>query len=102
MTKRQLIDQIVSLNHSAEAEFLAQFADRELDDYLKHLTAARMPRPWRWRGQSSHSAPQPASCNSATATMTCVAEPSGESEMYQIVEPQICDDIQASVQGRLF
>ncbi|MCE5325675.1 MAG: hypothetical protein LLG01_04620 [Planctomycetaceae bacterium] len=52
MTKRQLIDQILSLNQSAEAEFLSKFRDDELDSYLRHLTAARMPRPWRWRGRA--------------------------------------------------
>lgn len=44
MTKRQLIDQILSLNETAEPGFLAQFQDRELDEYLAHLTRARMPR----------------------------------------------------------
>ena len=52
MTKRQLIDQILSLNQSAEAEFLSKFRDDELDSYLRHLTAARMPRPWRWRARA--------------------------------------------------
>lgn len=44
MTKRQLIDQILSLNESAEPGFLAQFQHRELDEYLAHLTSAKMPR----------------------------------------------------------
>ena len=44
MTKRQLIDQILSLNETAEPGFLAQFQDRELDEYLVHLTRAKMPR----------------------------------------------------------
>ena len=44
MTKRQLIDQILSLNVSADPGFLAEFQDRELDEYLAHLTRARMPR----------------------------------------------------------
>ena len=44
MTKRQLIDQILSLNQTAEPAFLAQFQDRDLDEYLAHLTVAKMPR----------------------------------------------------------
>lgn len=40
MTKRQLIDEILSLNHSAHASFLAKFADGELSEYLEHLQAA--------------------------------------------------------------
>ena len=41
MTKRQLIDEIRSLNHTAGASFLAKFADGELCEYLEHLQAAR-------------------------------------------------------------
>lgn len=44
MTKRQLIDEIVSINHTAEAGFLAQFEDIELDDYLRHLHLTQTPR----------------------------------------------------------
>ena len=44
MTKRQLIDTIVSMNHTAEPGFLAQFADTQLDDYLRHLQTAQAPR----------------------------------------------------------
>lgn len=44
MTKRQLIDEIVTINHSAEPGFLAKFDDCELDDYLRHLHLARTPR----------------------------------------------------------
>ncbi len=44
MTKRQLIDQILSLNETADPGFLAEFQDRDLDEYLTHLTKAKMPR----------------------------------------------------------
>ncbi len=44
MTKRQLIDQILSLNQTAEPGFLAQFQDRDLDEYLAHLAVVKMPR----------------------------------------------------------
>ncbi len=45
MTKRQLIDDIVAINHSAQPEFLAQFQDQELTEYLEHLALLRQPRP---------------------------------------------------------
>ncbi len=44
MTKRQLIDEIVSINQTAEPSFLAQFDDVELDSYLRHLQVIRTPR----------------------------------------------------------
>jgi len=44
MTKRQLIDEIVCINHSAQPGFLAQFSDGELDEYLHHLHRLRTPR----------------------------------------------------------
>ena len=44
MTKRQLIDEIVQMNHTAEPGFLAKFEDGDLDDYLKHLRLAQTPR----------------------------------------------------------
>ncbi len=37
MTKRELIDQIMSLNKSAEPDFLAEFDERELREYLRQL-----------------------------------------------------------------
>jgi hypothetical protein len=46
MTKRQLIDEIVTLNHTAEPAFLARFEDQDLREYLDHLQASRAPRPW--------------------------------------------------------
>jgi len=44
MTKRQLIDEILEINHGAEPAFLAQFEDMELTEYLGHLVDAREPR----------------------------------------------------------
>ena len=44
MTKRRLIDEIVSVNRSAKPAFLAGFDDYELDDYLQHLRLAQGPR----------------------------------------------------------
>ena len=45
MTKRQLIDEIVSINRSAQPSFLARFDRCDLRDYLDNLHASRRPRP---------------------------------------------------------
>lgn len=44
MNKRQLIDGIRQLNQTAQPEFLAQFDDEALRQYLDHLTAAQEKR----------------------------------------------------------
>ncbi len=44
MTKRQLIDEIVELNPTAQPEFLAKFEDGDLVEYLDHLGVLRQPR----------------------------------------------------------
>jgi hypothetical protein len=44
MTKRQLIDQIIQVNSTADPGFLARFDPGELDAYLRHLRQARLPR----------------------------------------------------------
>ena len=40
MTKRQLIDEIRRINTSAQIEFLAQFEEPDLKQYLEHLEDA--------------------------------------------------------------
>ena len=37
MTKRELMDRIMQLNHSARLEFLQCFTENELADYLRQL-----------------------------------------------------------------
>jgi len=37
MTKRELIDCICEINKSAKPEFLVNFSEEELQDYLEHL-----------------------------------------------------------------
>ena len=37
MSKRELIDYICKINRSAKPEFLANFTEEELNDYLEHL-----------------------------------------------------------------
>lgn len=44
MTKRQLIDEIVALNQTAQPAFLARFQDPDLHAYLEHLKVAQSPR----------------------------------------------------------
>jgi len=41
MTKRQLIDDILRYNPTAQPQFLAQFEDDALKQYLEHLEQAR-------------------------------------------------------------
>jgi hypothetical protein len=44
MTKREMIDEILSINLSAEPQFLARFDDDELSAYLTHLRVLSTPR----------------------------------------------------------
>jgi len=44
MTKRQLIDEILVVNPSAEPAFLADFQDGELEEYLQRLLLLGAPR----------------------------------------------------------
>jgi hypothetical protein len=37
MTKKELIELIISINHGITREFLAEFSIRELTDYLRQL-----------------------------------------------------------------
>jgi hypothetical protein len=44
MNKRQLIDEIRRINASAETQFLSQFDEASLQQYLQHLEDARQKR----------------------------------------------------------
>ena len=44
MNKRQLIEEIRQLNQTAQPEFLAQFDDESLQQYLRHLENAQQKR----------------------------------------------------------
>jgi len=44
MSKRQLIDEIRSVNRTALPEFLARFNEVDLTDYLQHLIRSQAPR----------------------------------------------------------
>lgn len=54
MTKRQLIDEILTLNRSARPEFLARFGDQDLGEYLDHLQATQKPRLQGDAGRFEH------------------------------------------------
>ena len=77
MTKRELIDEIVTINHSAGAEFLAKFDDQQLVDYLRHLAVLKTPR---LTGDASryakHFAPRPTAA-SPQAGPAAPVEPAG-------------------------
>jgi hypothetical protein len=44
MTKREMIDEIMKINHSAEPGFLADFNEPDLEAYLDHLHILQTPR----------------------------------------------------------
>ncbi|MFK7758815.1 MAG: hypothetical protein AB8C13_02580 [Phycisphaerales bacterium] len=44
LTREQTVDEIISVNPSATAEFLAQFDDGLLTKYLDHLRFTQQPR----------------------------------------------------------
>lgn len=44
LSRANLVDQIIALNPSATAEFLDQFDDGALGEYLDHLVAIQQPR----------------------------------------------------------
>ncbi|MGC9454435.1 MAG: hypothetical protein ACP5HU_06185 [Phycisphaerae bacterium] len=77
MTKRQIIDQILQVNSTADPGFLARFESDELDAYLRHLRQARTPRlagdPHRF-DHYFHNIPA-VSYQSAARQTVAVAEP---------------------------
>ncbi len=44
MSKRELIECICEINKSAKPEFLANFSEEELKDYLEHLMELDLER----------------------------------------------------------
>jgi len=44
MTKREMIDEILAINLSAQPQFLARFDDEDLEHYLTHLRVLSTPR----------------------------------------------------------
>ena len=44
MTREQTVDEIISVNPSATAQFLEQFDDQLLSKYLDHLRYTQQPR----------------------------------------------------------
>ncbi|MFA6133150.1 MAG: hypothetical protein WC869_03925 [Phycisphaerae bacterium] len=93
MTKRQLIDEILTKNNTAHAGFLAQFDDDALREYLGHLRWAKQPRlsgdsrrfEKYFRSLSRPAAPAAVAGDKSTiAATTYVDEPTAQEEMaYQ-------------------
>ncbi len=56
LTREQVVDEIISVNPSATAEFLDQFDDELLNKYLDHLRFTALPRcgksPWNRPGDA--------------------------------------------------
>lgn len=44
LSREQVVDQILTINHSATADYLTQFAEPELNKYLDHLLNSQEPR----------------------------------------------------------
>jgi hypothetical protein len=44
LSREQVVDQIISINRSATAEYLDQFEQKSLDTYLDHLLCSQQPR----------------------------------------------------------
>ena len=44
LSREQVVEQIISINRSATAEYLDQFEQRSLDTYLDHLISSQQPR----------------------------------------------------------
>jgi hypothetical protein len=44
LSREQVVDQILTINHSATADYLSQFAEPQLSKYLDHLLACQEPR----------------------------------------------------------
>ncbi len=44
LSREQVVEQIISINRSATAEYLAQFEQKSLNTYLDHLIASQQPR----------------------------------------------------------
>jgi hypothetical protein len=86
MTKRQMIDEILTVNKTAAPAFLARFDETELSRYLQHLNVLKTPRlfgdPHRfdryfvsdaWPRRAAGSAPAPISVPAAVEPVTTTA-----------------------------
>lgn len=89
MTKRQLIDQIIQINRSADPSFLAQFDPDDLSDYLQHLRLAQTPRPVCFHGDHASAESMP----KAPADMTDDT-PTDQHTSDQPILPDLLDDKQ--------
>ncbi len=44
LSREQVVDRILKINRSATADYLSQFAEPQLNNYLDHLVNAQTPR----------------------------------------------------------
>lgn len=86
MTKRQLIDEIICINKTADPAFLANFSDEELQEYLSHLrrfASPLAPRAARRRAASA----SPANPSASWAT-----RPAPQPQPLRVDEPDAGQD----------
>ena len=89
MTKRELIDEIVELNPTATPEFLADFEQSDLAEYLQHLQWVAEPPAAEGKGDLTPPAvsltpePQPADEPALKPVVAVVADTDAESPFAQ-------------------
>lgn len=88
MTKRQLIDEIITINPTAQPGFLAGFRDADLGEYLAHLNVVKAPLltgdAARYRKYFAKSAPVAAiNADIASSAAPCEGAP-GEAGRQQM------------------
>lgn len=44
LSREQVVEQIIAINRSATAEYLEQFEQKSLNNYLDHLISSQQPR----------------------------------------------------------
>jgi len=44
LSREQVVEQIIAINRSATAEYLKQFEQKSLNNYLDHLISSQQPR----------------------------------------------------------
>ena len=110
MTKREMIDEILAINLSAQPQFLARFGDEQLQDYLTHLQVLSTPRlrgePGRYdkyfRDLPKIAAPrapwrteEPAEDQASTEADTEADDEQRHAEALAALDGAACDDDQA-------
>ena len=93
MTKRQLIDEIIRINRTARANFLARFDEVDLDEYLRHLRQAHVNQITGDASRYSQYFPEKATAEAkepvavASQATAVLDAPAGDSGEYAVVPP---------------